>query len=163
MPRLCTICSHPECPAMDQALQGGERNAVVALRFAVSPYALARHAKHARPAPVMPSLPDLKAAALVDAAQRIHTAAVQLQRQTVELRSLHDPDLLWRLHDVATLLAQVTGLLGEVTAAMAALPRQPQATAPRHDMSRPLGHARSSPTTSSRNAPAADNSDTSYT
>jgi DNA-binding transcriptional ArsR family regulator len=46
MPRVCTVCSHPQRPEIDRALVAGElsfRN--IAERFGTSPTALTRHKK----------------------------------------------------------------------------------------------------------------------
>ncbi len=43
MPRVCTVCDHPECTAIDKALVAGEANRIVAKRFASSPAAVQRH------------------------------------------------------------------------------------------------------------------------
>lgn len=117
MPRPCSICSHPESQAMDQALQAGGRIAVVARHFAVSVDALARHTRHTRHTPA--GYAPMARPALVDAAQRLHTRAGQVHAQTREVRSLHDPELLTRIEDIARLLLEVTGLLVELTTATA--------------------------------------------
>src|SRR5687768_3337477 len=43
MPRLCTVCTHPERAAIDAALVSGEPMRGIARRFAVSEDALNRH------------------------------------------------------------------------------------------------------------------------
>jgi hypothetical protein len=43
MPRLCTVCSHPERAAIDQALVGGRSTYELAALYRVSPDALSRH------------------------------------------------------------------------------------------------------------------------
>jgi uncharacterized protein (DUF1810 family) len=43
MPRVCTICTHPEREAINQALVTGEPYRVIAQRFAASPDAVYRH------------------------------------------------------------------------------------------------------------------------
>lgn len=89
-------------------------------------------ARQARPTPPpVPGATQLEASSWTREAQRLQAAAVQLQRQTTDVRSLHDPELLWRIHDVATLLVEVIGVL--VT-----LPALPQHTA---DLPRRVAHA----------------------
>lgn len=44
--RTCSICGHRRLAQIDQALLKGQAQAVVARRFAVSPDAINRHAKH---------------------------------------------------------------------------------------------------------------------
>jgi hypothetical protein len=46
MPRVCTICRHPDREAMDRALVSGEPYRVVANRFEASASALFRHQEH---------------------------------------------------------------------------------------------------------------------
>ena len=43
MPRVCTICTHPEREAINQALIAGEPYRVIAQRYAASPDAVYRH------------------------------------------------------------------------------------------------------------------------
>lgn len=43
MPRTCTICTHPEREAINQALVNGEPYRVIAQRYAASPDAVYRH------------------------------------------------------------------------------------------------------------------------
>jgi len=43
MPRVCTICTHPECEAINRALLAGEPFRYVSVRFGTSPAALVRH------------------------------------------------------------------------------------------------------------------------
>jgi hypothetical protein len=69
-------------------------------------------ARKARPTPPpVPVATSPEASRWASEAQRLQAAAVQLQRQTTDVRSLHDPELLWRVHDVATLLVKITGVL----------------------------------------------------
>lgn len=110
MPRACTICRHPSRQAIDQALAAREPYRQIAARFGTSPAALHPHQQAHTPRPPVAPLPG-GAPAQHEAAQRVHAAAVQLQRQIVDIRSLHDPELLWRVHDIATMLVDVTGLL----------------------------------------------------
>lgn len=117
MPRPCSICSREDRESIDQALIAKEPYRHIAERFGTSVAALYRHQAGHMGAQTRPAVPGPEAGALGDAAQRIHTTAHQLQRQTVEVRSLHDPELLWRVHDLATLLVEVTGLLVTLTAA----------------------------------------------
>ena len=46
MPRTCTVCAHPERPAIDAALVAGEPYRGIAQRFAASPDAVLRHKAH---------------------------------------------------------------------------------------------------------------------
>lgn len=50
MPRACTICTHPERPAIDRALAEQATLRVIARRFAVSEDALQRHKSEHIPA-----------------------------------------------------------------------------------------------------------------
>lgn len=50
MPRVCTICSHPDRAAIDAALVAGESFRGISRRFAVSEDALARHRRNHLPA-----------------------------------------------------------------------------------------------------------------
>ena len=50
MPRVCTICTHPEKPAINQALVAGEPFRKIAQRFATSPDAVYRHKQDHLPA-----------------------------------------------------------------------------------------------------------------
>jgi hypothetical protein len=43
MPRPCSICLHPECPAIEQALAAKAPYRTIAERFGTSPAALSRH------------------------------------------------------------------------------------------------------------------------
>lgn len=43
MPRVCTVCSHPDRAAIDQALVAGEPNRRIAARAAVSETSIRRH------------------------------------------------------------------------------------------------------------------------
>lgn len=43
MPRVCTICTHPEREAIDAAIVGGESYRSITERFSVSAGAIARH------------------------------------------------------------------------------------------------------------------------
>jgi hypothetical protein len=45
----------------------------------------------------------------------VHASAGQLQRQTRDLRSVHQPELLERLENLADLLLEVTRLLVAIT------------------------------------------------
>jgi hypothetical protein len=50
MPRVCTICTHPDRPAVEAALRGGTLLRTIAARWSVSKTALLRHRdKHGRP------------------------------------------------------------------------------------------------------------------
>jgi hypothetical protein len=66
--------------------------------------------------------PDPRAAALLDTAQRLQARASALRQQIVEVQSLYDPKLLVRIEDLACVQIEVTGLLTEVLALLAALP-----------------------------------------
>jgi hypothetical protein len=46
MPRVCTICTHPERAAIDQALVGGESAPRIAAKYRVSEDAVTRHRAH---------------------------------------------------------------------------------------------------------------------
>ena len=50
MPRTCTVCSHPDRPAVDTALIAGEPYRDIARRFRVSKDAVARHKDEHLPA-----------------------------------------------------------------------------------------------------------------
>jgi hypothetical protein len=71
------------------------------------------------PAP-LPAASPPEASALVHAAQqlataqRLHTTADHLRRQTVELRSLYDPKLLEYVDQLACLHVEVTSLLVQI-------------------------------------------------
>ena len=112
MPRPCSICRHPERQAMDQALAANEPFRYIANRFGTSPAALHRHYHgHTQPrAPYAPAVP-LEASGLVEAAARVHTTARDVHRQTTDLRSTHQPELLERIEDLTRVLVEVTGLL----------------------------------------------------
>ena len=57
MPRVCTVCTHPEHVAIDRALIAGEPYRVIAQRFAASPDAVLRH-KQGRHLPVKLALAE---------------------------------------------------------------------------------------------------------
>ena len=116
MPRSCSICQHPEREAIEQALAAKEPYRTIAERCGTSPTALHRHHQgHTQPrAPHAPALP-LEASALVDAAARLHTAARDVDRQTRDVRSIHQPELLELLEDLARVMVGVTALLVQVT------------------------------------------------
>ena len=67
MARTCTVCTHPERVAIDQALVGGEPNRAIARRMALSKDAVARHRASHLPAnvpvavPASPHFADLSA------------------------------------------------------------------------------------------------------
>ncbi len=46
MPRTCTVCSHPERPAIDKALVSGEPYRGIAKRYEASEAAMFRHREH---------------------------------------------------------------------------------------------------------------------
>src|SRR6266511_3421379 len=46
MPRICSICSHPDRPEVDKALVAGEPIRGIAALFRVSPDAVQRHKEH---------------------------------------------------------------------------------------------------------------------
>jgi hypothetical protein len=124
MPRPCSLCQHPEREAIDQALAVKEPYRIIAERFGTSPAALHRHQqRHAQPpagvgplgAPTSATAPAGSGPALVDTAHRVHASAGQLQRQTRDLRSVHQPELLERLENLADLLLEVTRLLVAIT------------------------------------------------
>ena len=50
MPRVCTVCTHPERPTVDAALVAGEPFRYVSERFGTSPAALFRHKAEHLPA-----------------------------------------------------------------------------------------------------------------
>jgi len=53
MPRTCTVCSHPDRPAIDTALIAGEPYRDIARRFRVSKDAVARHKDEHLPAALL--------------------------------------------------------------------------------------------------------------
>jgi len=117
MPRPCSLCHHPKRQAIDEALAAKTPLRNIAERFETSPAALHRHQSHTPPrAPHAPALP-LEASALGATAARLHTAARQRQSQTRDLRSIHQPEVLVRLEDLARVLVEVTGLLVTLTTA----------------------------------------------
>jgi hypothetical protein len=59
MPRPCSICRHPECQAIEQALAANIAYRNVAERFATSPAALHRHKAHMK-APAPPAVPAVE-------------------------------------------------------------------------------------------------------
>jgi uncharacterized protein (DUF1810 family) len=65
MPRVCTICTHPEREAINQALVAAEPYRVIAQRFAASPDAVYRHKIDHLPA-VMVKAEQAKETALAD-------------------------------------------------------------------------------------------------
>jgi hypothetical protein len=124
MPRPCSLCQHPEREAIDQALAAKEPYRDIAARFGTSPAALHRHQqRHAQPpaggvplgAPTSATAPAGAGPALVDTAQRVHASACLVQRQTRELRSVQQPELLERLEGLANVLIEVTSLLVAIT------------------------------------------------
>ena len=50
MPRVCTICTHPERETIDAAIVGGEPYRSITERFSVSAGAIARHKSDHLPA-----------------------------------------------------------------------------------------------------------------
>ena len=142
MPRPCSICSHPERESIDQALAEKEPYRIVAKRFETSKAALQRHKQGHTPAPANASLESVVtsskageyvavpmgdqtdqattlvgAAALVNAARQLDAAARHVHEQTRDLRSIHQPELLTRLEDVARVLVEVTGVVVQLAAA----------------------------------------------
>ncbi len=65
MPRVCTICTHPEREAINQALVAGEPYRVIAQRFAASPDAVYRHKIDHIP-PALAKATEAKETALAD-------------------------------------------------------------------------------------------------
>jgi hypothetical protein len=65
MPRVCTICTHPEREAINQALVNGEPYRVIAQRYAASPDAVFRHKADHLPS-VMVKSEQAKETALAD-------------------------------------------------------------------------------------------------
>lgn len=124
MPRPCSICRHPECQAIEQALAAKAPYRMIAERFGTSPAALHRHQQaHAQPpADVMPmgaqtteAAPPREVPALVDAARRVQASACLVQRQTRALRSVYELGFVERLEGLANVLVEVTRLLGAIT------------------------------------------------
>lgn len=116
MPRPCSICRHPECPAIEQALSAKSPYRIIAERFGTSPAALHRHKGHTG-VQAPPAAPPGRVPPLVDAAQRVQASACQTRDLTRNLCSTHEPALLERLEDLANLLLEVTSLLAAITAA----------------------------------------------
>lgn len=129
MPRPCSLCQHPEREAIEQALAAKEPYRAIAKRFGTSPATLYRHQQdHAQPhvnpmqmgAQSIEVAPDPRAAALLDAAQRLHTIADSLYRRTLDVRSTHDARVLQHAEEQARLHLEVTRLLTEVLSLLAA-------------------------------------------
>jgi hypothetical protein len=59
MPRTCTICTHTDCPGIEQALSDSLALRTIAARWSVSKTALLRHRDtHLRTVPDMPQSPQ---------------------------------------------------------------------------------------------------------
>jgi hypothetical protein len=56
MPRTCTICAHPERPAIESALAAGESKRAIARRFSIGRTPVARHAENC----LLPSLAEVQ-------------------------------------------------------------------------------------------------------
>jgi len=129
MPRPCPICQHPEREAIDQALAAQEPYREIAERFRTSLATLHRHKQahtqlHANIMHMGDQSSEValdpRAAALLDTAQRLHATADSLYRRTLDVRSTHDARVLQHEEELAHLHVEVTGLLAEVLALLAA-------------------------------------------
>jgi hypothetical protein len=60
MPRLCTICHHPQHEAVDQALVAGQSLRDIAGQYHLSKSALARHKDHHAPSALLTDTDDLE-------------------------------------------------------------------------------------------------------
>lgn len=89
MPRVCTVCSHPQRPEIDRALVAGElsfRN--IAERFGTSPTALTRHKKEHVPASLAKAQEAKQEADAMD-------VMAELQRCFVRMNLLFDACDRW--------------------------------------------------------------------
>ena len=83
MPRTCTICLHPEKPAINAALVAGEPYRVIAQRFAASADAVYRHKVEHLPVALVKAT---EAAQIADA----DTLALKLHMLTVDAQRIRD-------------------------------------------------------------------------
>jgi hypothetical protein len=80
MPRICTICTHPERAAIDQALVAGDSAPRIAAKHRVSDDAVARHRSH-----LPEALTQAQAAAEVAQADDLLSQVQELQRRTMAI------------------------------------------------------------------------------
>lgn len=99
MPRVCTICQHPQRAAIDHALVAGEALRDIAGRFGVSKSALERHKAEHLPDTLVRAQEAAEEAAALDVLQQlraINQAALAVLR---DARAAKDGDLALKAVD----------------------------------------------------------------
>lgn len=117
MGRVCTVCAHPERPAIDEAVVSGESLRGIALRIGgVDRDAIRRHKAHLSPALARIAVEREEAGArsaaarledLYGRAEAVLTAAEQSGQASVSLQAVRE------LRQVTELMAKITGELDE--------------------------------------------------
>ena len=115
MPRVCTVCGHPERAALESALVAGEPTRRIAARFAVSDTALRRHKSDH----VAQALAKAQAAAEIVRAEDLlgQVRALERKAETLLARAEHEGDLrtaLLGVREARSCLELLAKLLGEL-------------------------------------------------
>ncbi len=80
MPRTCTICTHPDCAAIDDALIAGAPYRSIAQRFAASPDAVYRHKLEHLPSQLVKAHAAAEVAVAVNLLARLDQLTADAQR-----------------------------------------------------------------------------------
>jgi hypothetical protein len=90
MPRVCTLCIHPDRQAIETALHGGTSLRTIAAAWSVSKTALLRHRDaHGGTAPQPAQQPALQGLVLEEPSRRSPTPAPDLAALETVLHCLH--------------------------------------------------------------------------
>lgn len=92
MPRTCTVCSHPERPAIDTALVSGASYRTIADRFGPSKTALIRHASEHIPAAISKSQEAREEAQALDVVKQLKTINSTTVAILAEARAAKDAE-----------------------------------------------------------------------
>jgi hypothetical protein len=115
MPRICTICTHPERAAIDAAIAAGEPNRRIAPRYQLEETAIRRH-KVSHLAEKLTKAMERRDIAEGDSLlDRLHQVTVETQTVLAEARAAKDHELVLRC--IARLEKQIeleARLLGEL-------------------------------------------------
>ncbi|HEV2460371.1 MAG TPA: hypothetical protein VGS80_18605 [Ktedonobacterales bacterium] len=118
MPRVCTICSHPQRPAIDAALVASTPYRAIARRFRVSKDAVARHGAEHIPAAISHAQEAREEAQALDVVKQlkaINGVALEILNTA---RRQSDPDIalkaIDRIHRQIELQAKLLGDLDEL-------------------------------------------------
>ena len=117
MPRTCTVCTHAEREAIDQALLGGEAFRNIAKRFATSPSAMFRHKREHIP---------LSLAKANEARESAHGDSLLDQVQDLQSRTMAILDQAEEAGDLRTALAAIGQAKGVLSLLVQVAPSEEQ-------------------------------------